>query len=79
MINVTLSAAASLPHTAKDTTELGGYTIPKGSTVFIATRVLALDPKIWGEDVEQFKPERWLDQDGKFQSRPEFIPFSIGE
>ncbi len=36
------------------------------------------DPAIWGQDVESFNPDRWL-QDGKFVDRKQdFLPFSIG-
>ena len=35
--------------------------------------------KIWGKDVDKFRPERWLDEEGRVKSVPEFIPFGIGK
>jgi cytochrome P450 len=34
---------------------------------------------LWGEDAEEFKPERWLDEKGQGTSDPcRFIPFHAG-
>ena len=35
--------------------------------------------EIWGKDVDKFRPERWLDEEGSVRSVPEFIPFGIGK
>ena len=35
--------------------------------------------EIWGKDVDKFRPERWLDEEGRVRSVPEFIPFGIGK
>lgn len=37
------------------------------------------DPKIWGDDVDEFKPERFLNADGHFVKREELIAFSFGK
>ncbi|PRD20626.1 UNVERIFIED_CONTAM: Cytochrome P450 1A2 [Trichonephila clavipes] len=38
------------------------------------------DTKLWGNDVEEYKPERMLSKDGKKVVKPEYaIPFSIGK
>ena len=34
--------------------------------------------QIWGDDVEAFRPDRWLDENGELRSIPEFIPFGLG-
>ena len=33
--------------------------------------------KIWGDDVETFRPGRWFDENGDIRNVPQFIPFGI--
>ncbi|KAG0081981.1 hypothetical protein BGZ92_011946 [Podila epicladia] len=47
---------------AMDDTILG-YDIPKGTQVFMSPAALHKLKSIYGEDAEEFKPERWLDRD----------------
>ena len=49
--------------------------IPKGRQVLIATYAMQHRADIWGEDVEQFRPERW--EEGR-KVGFEFIPFGAG-
>ena len=49
--------------------------IPKGRQVLIATYAMQHRADIWGEDVEDFRPERW-EEDRKVGW--EFIPFGKG-
>lgn len=46
----------------------GGYIIPANDVVLINLHGMQSDPKIWGEDADQFRPERMLD--GKFEALP---------
>ncbi|KAK2742466.1 hypothetical protein FQN57_005357 [Myotisia sp. PD_48] len=62
-----------------ETTELGGYTIPRGSFIHIPGRELQMDNKIWAPDGEeldpnQFHAERFLDVD----KRQDDIPNEAG-
>ncbi|XP_059161770.1 cytochrome P450 2B1-like [Physella acuta] len=68
----------SVTHTCTEDAEVRGYTIPKGTYISPNLDSVLHDPKIWGDDVMEFKPERFIDQDGKLKTPEEFIPFSIG-
>ncbi|CEL62385.1 NADPH-ferrihemoprotein reductase [Rhizoctonia solani AG-1 IB] len=56
----------------------GKYLIKKGTTVALLVHTIGRDPTVWGDDVENFKPERMLD--GKFEALPPkaWIPFGSG-
>ncbi|XP_059161819.1 cytochrome P450 2C15-like [Physella acuta] len=68
----------SVTHTCTEDVTVRGYTIPKGTYISPNLDSVLHDPKIWGDDVMEFKPERFIDQDGKLKTPEEFIPFSIG-
>ncbi|KAF9130829.1 hypothetical protein BGW39_002583 [Mortierella sp. 14UC] len=38
-----------------------GYDIPKGTLIYLSIRAVQLNKDVFGEDAEEFKPERWLD------------------
>ena len=48
--------------------------IPKGRQILIATYAMQHRADIWGEDVEEFKPERWEDRKVGW----EYVPFGAG-
>ncbi|CAG5128741.1 unnamed protein product, partial [Candidula unifasciata] len=68
----------SLMHTCSEEVTLRGYTIPKGTFIVPNLDSVLLDKTIWGEDVLTFRPERFLDANGKVKDREELIPFGIG-
>ncbi|XP_072020299.1 methyl farnesoate epoxidase-like [Amphiura filiformis] len=70
-------APLGFPHVASEDTKLAGYDIPKGTYVVSNIWAVHHDPDVWGEP-DQFKPERFLDEDGKLRQREEFMPFSTG-
>ena len=35
-------------------------TVPKGATIIVGIRACNLNPDVWGEDAQEWKPERWL-------------------
>ncbi|XP_036437417.1 cytochrome P450 2J6 [Colossoma macropomum] len=61
----------------KDTT-LGGYFIPKGTTLMPILHSVLFDENEW-ETPNSFNPEHFLDKDGKFVRRDAFLPFSAGK
>ena len=43
--------------------ELCAYTLPKGAVVGVSPFVLHFDRVTYGDDVDAFRPERWLEAD----------------
>ncbi|GFY75836.1 cytochrome P450 2J6 [Trichonephila inaurata madagascariensis] len=61
-------------------TELNGYFIPKHTTVLSVFWAPDHDEKLWGKDVHEYKPERFLSPDGQKVVKPEYAtPFSVGK
>nr|BAK09530.1 cytochrome P450 [Postia placenta] len=56
----------------------GKYAVKKDQTVIVNVATSMRDPQIWGEDADEFKPERMLD--GKFEALPPnaWQPFGFG-
>ncbi|KAF2720304.1 cytochrome P450 [Polychaeton citri CBS 116435] len=73
------SPIALIDKTAKQDTYLGGkYFIKKGQSVKADIKALHHDPAVWGDNHDEFEPERMLD--GKFQALPpdSWKPFGDG-
>uniref|UniRef100_A0A0D9VHC4 Cytochrome P450 n=1 Tax=Leersia perrieri TaxID=77586 RepID=A0A0D9VHC4_9ORYZ len=70
-----------VPHFAvEDGVEIGGYTVPKGSTVVFNAWAIMRDPAAW-ERPDEFVPERFMDKEHPYDFRGkelEFIPFGSG-
>lgn len=53
--------------------------IPAGSRVIVNAWAIGREPRYWGEDAEEFKPERFADSSVDFTgSSYEFLPFGAG-
>ncbi|XP_039258476.2 cytochrome P450 2B1-like [Styela clava] len=64
-------------HKTNEEATLNGYTIPKNTTVCPNIWSVHFDPNLF-ENPRVFRPERFLDRDGKFVKSNHVIPFSIG-
>uniref|UniRef100_A0A8C2XJ63 Cytochrome P450, family 2, subfamily N, polypeptide 13 n=1 Tax=Cyclopterus lumpus TaxID=8103 RepID=A0A8C2XJ63_CYCLU len=62
---------------ARDTT-LGGYFIPKGTSLMPNLTSVLFDKTEW-ETPDTFNPGHFLDAQGKFVKREAFLPFSAGK
>ncbi|KAK4260465.1 hypothetical protein QN277_003571 [Acacia crassicarpa] len=68
-----------VPHCPSETTTVGGYTIPKGSRVFVNVWAIHRDPNIWDTPLK-FDPSRFLD-DAKWDFSGndfDYFPFGSG-
>ncbi|KAK3923757.1 Methyl farnesoate epoxidase [Frankliniella fusca] len=66
------------PHEASEDVEMNGYIIPKGTMFLLSLWGVMHDKKHWG-DPEAFRPERFIDSEGKFKKDPWLIPFGMGK
>ncbi|XP_038126747.1 cytochrome P450 2J6-like [Cyprinodon tularosa] len=71
-------APLALPHSTNKEVQLGGYTIPKGILIVPNLASVLFDKKEWETPLE-FKPGHFLNEEGKFEKRAAFIPFSAGK
>ncbi|CAL5342737.1 unnamed protein product [Camellia sinensis] len=60
--------------------KLGGITLPEGVIVSLHVMLLHYDREIWGDDVKEFKPERFAEGVSKAtkNNQASFSPFSSG-
>ncbi|XP_070816721.1 cytochrome P450 2J4-like [Chaetodon trifascialis] len=68
---------SALRMATKDTT-LGGYSIPKGTSLMPNLTTVLFDKTEW-ETPDSFNPGHFLDAEGKFVKREAFLPFSAGK
>lgn len=69
-----------VPRCPSETTTIGGYTIPKGSTVFMNAWAIHRDPSLWDNPLE-FRPQRFLDPNNKYDylgNKFQYVPFGSG-
>ncbi|KAL7129374.1 hypothetical protein ABFS83_13G062000 [Erythranthe nasuta] len=71
--------APVISRTPTKTVKLGDMILPLGVDLLLIIGLVHNDPKIWGDDVNEFKPERFSDgissaTKGQFS----FVPFSLG-
>lgn len=69
---------SSVPHSALEDTTLEGYSIPKGTVVIPGLYASNISKELWG-DPENFRPERFLDNNGKLDLSKDYgVSFSSG-
>lgn len=68
IMNETLRLYPTVPQTMREAqrdTRIGDYFIPKGTIIVLSMWLINRSPGIWGADAAEFKPERWINDDGK--------------
>uniref|UniRef100_A0A3Q1K5Y3 Uncharacterized protein n=1 Tax=Anabas testudineus TaxID=64144 RepID=A0A3Q1K5Y3_ANATE len=68
----------NVPRVAAKDTMLGGYFIPKGTTLMPMLTSVQFDKTEW-ETPDTFNPGHFLDAEGKFVKREALLPFSAGK
>ncbi|KAL7033672.1 hypothetical protein ACKWTF_007672 [Chironomus riparius] len=66
---------------ARETSEevnLSGYTVPKGTVLAICAHQMHRNPRFWGSDANEFKPERFNSENIKHINPHAYAPFSGG-
>ncbi|XP_062987913.1 cytochrome P450 2J5-like [Elgaria multicarinata webbii] len=66
-----------LPRQSTKDVTMHGFHIPKGSIIVPDLHSVLLDPKHW-ETPHEFNPNHFLDKDGNFVDREEFLAFGAG-
>lgn len=60
-------------------TKIGDITLPAGSLIQLHTLLLHHDSDVWGEDVNEFKPERFTEGVSSVtKGQASYIPFGAG-
>ncbi|KII96069.1 hypothetical protein PLICRDRAFT_96318 [Plicaturopsis crispa FD-325 SS-3] len=54
-----------------------GKAFPEGAIVSVPTYTIHRDKEVWGEDADEFRPERWFERDREAMSKA-YNPFSTG-
>uniref|UniRef100_A0A914HV24 Cytochrome P450 n=1 Tax=Globodera rostochiensis TaxID=31243 RepID=A0A914HV24_GLORO len=54
--------ASVMNRICSQTTTLGEHTVEEGTVVIVDVLSVHRDKNVWGEDAEQFRPERWLEE-----------------
>ncbi|XP_008549892.1 methyl farnesoate epoxidase-like [Microplitis demolitor] len=67
-----------LPHRTTENVSLEGYHIPKDTVILFNLHSANNDESCW-EKPEEFRPDRFLDENGRYHRRNEFIPFGLGK
>ncbi|KAM0492705.1 hypothetical protein ACHAP8_009723 [Fusarium lateritium] len=72
------SPSLMIPWEAQKGITIAGVYIPKGTTVQIIPAMIQLNPEIWGNDADVFRPERWENMDSNASSPYAMEAFSNG-
>ena len=67
-----------LPHCASKNTTLKGYSVPQGSILIPNMWAVHNNPDVWSKP-KDFRPERFLDEEGQYVKQESLIPFGIGK
>jgi cytochrome P450 len=64
--------------TVEDDPDLGGFFVPKDTTVMISIWAMHTSKEIWGQDADKFRPERFSDVESRSRHAFAYLPFSQG-
>lgn len=68
-----------VPRESREDITIDGYFIPRKSRVIVNTWALGRDPSVWSKNVEEFYPERFVDNNVDLRGNDfRFLPFGSG-
>lgn len=73
-------AAPNVQREAREDIQVGDVIIPKGTNIWVDLVGMHHDPAIWGDDVNEFRPERFR-EDGLYggcKHKMGYLPFGFG-
>ncbi|KAF2101805.1 putative cytochrome P450 [Rhizodiscina lignyota] len=73
-----LPRIAEVPLMVQPADDYKAWVIPPGTPVSMDSYFMHTDASVWGEDVMEFKPERWLDKDEAKRLERYLVPFTKG-
>ncbi len=68
----------AVPHQVEEDVVFKGFFFPKGTQIFADMSAVRTEASYW-KDPEEFKPERYLTKEGKFQAEERIATFGIGK
>ncbi|KAL6471224.1 hypothetical protein MHYP_G00198740 [Metynnis hypsauchen] len=68
----------AVPHEMLCDTEFNNYLIPKGTMVLPLLSSVLSDPELW-KNPDNFDPENFLDENGRFKRNDAFVVFGMGK
>ena len=71
------TAPITPPHKAIEDTTVLDYKVPKDTIVQVNIYAIHVDPKLHSEPL-QYRPERFLNEEGHYQNIEGYLPFSLG-
>lgn len=71
-----LISSPVVPHVASDDSTISGYSVEKGTLVFLNNHELNMSPSLW-EEPENYQPNRFI-SNGRISKPEHFIPFGFG-
>ncbi|KAJ1385010.1 Cytochrome P450 [Sesbania bispinosa] len=71
--------APNVQRQAREDIQVGDLTVPNGTNLWIDVVAMHHDPELWGKDVNEFKPERFMDDvNGGCNHKMGYLPFGFG-
>ncbi|XP_037073829.1 cytochrome P450 2J6-like [Pollicipes pollicipes] len=71
-------APYGIEHVTAEEFQLGGFTVPQGAQIVPLLQAVHQDEALFAEPLE-FRPERFLDAEGKLKPSRVLMPFSVGK
>lgn len=74
------SPAPNVQRQAREAVRVGDVVVPEGTNMWVDVVGMHHDPELWGDDVNEFRPERFEEDrvSGGCKHRKGYLPFGFG-